>query len=108
MRRAPSPRRAIAGDLRYAGIGEDEREALRPAIEGRAEESAFAFARRRRIGPYAAVAPDRAGRDKALGQLLRAGHALDLARRIVAMMPGEQPEGGDDRFAPPVFKDGTT
>ena len=90
--------RRIAGDLRFAGIGEEDREALRPAIEDRAEESAFAFARRRRIGPWAAVAPDRVGREKALGQLLRAGHGLDLARRIVAMAPGEEP----------VFDDGTT
>ncbi|HWK37147.1 regulatory protein RecX [Sphingomonas sp.] len=81
--------RRIAGELRHAGIAEEDAAALDPRIAAGAEDSAFAFARRRRIGPFAAVAPDRAGRERALGQLLRAGHGLDLARRIVAMAPGE-------------------
>jgi regulatory protein len=84
--------RRIDGELRFAGIDEQDAEALRPSIDARAEESALAFARRRRIGPYAAQAPDRPGREKAIGQLLRAGHSLDLARRIVDMAPGEVPE----------------
>ncbi|UIJ44464.1 RecX family transcriptional regulator [Sphingomonas cannabina] len=83
--------RRIAGELRHAGIGEDEMAALQPVIAARARQSALAFARRRRIGPYAAELPDRAARERALGQLLRAGHPLELARWIVAMKPGEVP-----------------
>lgn len=81
--------RRIAGELRFAGIDEADRAALAPDIEAQAEQSALAFAQRRRIGPYAADVPDRAGRERALGQMLRAGHPIDLARRIVAMLPGD-------------------
>lgn len=81
--------RRVTGDLRQAGIAAPMLEALRPAIEEEAEASALAFARRRRIGPYAAALPDRPAREKALAQMLRAGHSLDLARRIIARAPGE-------------------
>jgi regulatory protein len=84
--------------LRAAHLDADDAAALRPAIDARAGVSALAFARRKRIGPYAAVPPDRPAREKALAALLRAGHPLDLARRIVALAPGEEP---DDDWADP-------
>jgi regulatory protein len=77
--------RRIAGAFREAGIGDDDAAAVAPAIAADAERSALAFARRRRIGPFAAAPADRAGREKALAAMLRAGHGLDMSRRIVAL-----------------------
>jgi regulatory protein len=90
--------RRVAQDFRAAGIGEDDAAELAPAIADRAMATALAFARRRRIGPYGDPAGelplDRAVRDKQLAAMMRAGHGFDLARRIVAMAPGEVPQDG--------------
>lgn len=99
MRAAAMQRRGLGGRrvaqaLRHAGIEEADAEALHPAVEARAWDSALAYARRRRIGPYAAEAPDRPGREKAIAALLRAGHGFDIARAIVAMQPGDDTESG--------------
>ena len=87
--------RRIAADWRAAGIGEEERAALAPAVAADVTQAALAFARRRRIGPFAAQAADRDGRQRHLAAMLRAGHGLDLARRIVAAGPGETIEPDD-------------
>jgi regulatory protein len=50
------------------------------------------FAERRRIGPYAAVRPDRSARQKAAAAMLRAGHSIDLVRKILDASPGEVPD----------------
>jgi regulatory protein len=97
MRAAAMQRRGLGGRrvvqaLRHAGLEEADTDAVRPAVDARARDSALAHARRRRLGPYAAEAPDRPGREKAIASLLRAGHSLDLARAIVAMRPGDDPE----------------
>ncbi len=84
--------RRVTQALRHAGIGEEDAATLRPAIDNRATDSALTYARRRRIGPWAAEAPDRAGAQKALAAMLRAGHDFTLARAIIAMAPGEAPE----------------
>ena len=75
--------RRIAGAWREAGIAAEDAEALRPMVEDEAEASALAFARRKRLGPFATVVPDRAGQARALAAMLRAGHGYDLARRIL-------------------------
>ncbi|URW74530.1 RecX family transcriptional regulator [Sphingomonas donggukensis] len=84
--------RRIAGALRQAGIDEADAEHVRPAIEERAEASALAFARRRRLGAYGVQPADRAAREKALAAMLRAGHDYDLSRRIMAMSIDELSE----------------
>lgn len=85
-------RRRVAGALHQAGIGGDDAAALAPAIAARALEAALVFARKRRIGPFAAEAPDRPLRQKQLAAMIRAGHDMTLARRIAAMAPGDDPE----------------
>ena len=75
-----------------AGIGEEDSAAARDLAEAEAAEAALRFARRRRIGPFADQAPDPAGREKALAMLIRAGHGFALARRIVDLPPGEEPD----------------
>ncbi|MGQ0659788.1 RecX family transcriptional regulator [Sphingosinicella sp.] len=82
--------RRIAADLHAAGIGADDSVAPRAAAEAEALAAALHYARKRKIGPFAPAAPDRAGREKALAALLRAGHPLDLARKIAAAAPGEE------------------
>ena len=89
--------RRVSEALKHAGIEERDAEALRPAIDARTIDSAIAYARRRRLGPFAAELPDRLGRERAIAAMLRAGHGFDIARRIVAMAPGEPLEPLLDR-----------
>lgn len=77
--------RRVGQALRAAGIEEDDGAAARAHARETAEEAALRFARRKRLGPYAATPPDRKESDKALAAMIRAGHAFDLARRILSL-----------------------
>ncbi len=81
--------RRVAADLRAAGIDSDDSAEARAAADEQAWSAALRYAERRRIGPFAAIAADRMGREKALAAMLRAGHPLDLARKVVGAAPGE-------------------
>lgn len=83
--------RRVRQALRFAGIAEEDAAALAPAIEGDETASALAFARRRRIGPWAREAADRPTQEKQVAAMVRAGHAPGLARSIVRMAPGDDP-----------------
>ncbi len=84
--------RRVDQALRADGIGEgDSAEALEEAREG-AWAAALRFATRKRIGPFAAERPDRPGREKAFAAMLRAGHPMDLARRLIDAAPGIVPD----------------
>jgi regulatory protein len=84
-------RRRVMDTLRVAGVGEDDGAAARDHADGEAVEAALRFAQRRRIGPFAAAPPvDHKARDKAIGAMIRAGHAFGLARAIVELAPGEE------------------
>lgn len=91
--------RRVRQDLRAAGIDQEDAGALAAAIDERALAAALAFARRRRVGPYrrAGGEDDRALRDRQMAAMIRAGHAPDLARRVLALLPGAIPgeEQGD-------------
>lgn len=77
--------------LHAAGIeAEDAAEAREQARSG-AWESALRFAERRRIGPYAAEAPDREARQKAFAAMIRAGHPMELVRKLLDCRAGEVP-----------------
>jgi regulatory protein len=76
--------------LRAAGIEEGDGEAARQFASEQAVDAAIRFARRRRIGPFAAERPDRKGREKALAAMIRAGHGFDLARALVDAPPGTE------------------
>jgi regulatory protein len=81
--------RRVADALRHAGVATDD---AAPAADQAGQERwerAMAFARRKRIGPFSLAAPDRIGREKALAAMLRAGHAMPVARRISGAAPGE-------------------
>jgi len=84
--------RRVREALRFAGVEEGDASALAPAIEAQEQASAIAFARRKRIGPYAREMADRPLQEKQMAAMIRAGHAPALARAIIRMMPGEDPE----------------
>jgi regulatory protein len=84
--------RRVAGALRAAGVRREDAEAATPIVEAGGVDAALAFARRRRIGPFGTGAPDRMTREKHLAAMIRSGHDIALAKRIVAMEPGEDPE----------------
>lgn len=81
--------RRVTQDLRAAGVAEEDAAEARAESRAHAWTAALRFAERRKIGPFAAVAPERAAREKALAAMLRAGHSLDLARKIAFGRPGE-------------------
>ncbi|MES2451850.1 MAG: RecX family transcriptional regulator [Pseudomonadota bacterium] len=93
MARRGLGKRRVSGVLRQAGIDEEDVEALAPGIEARGLEAALTFARKRRIGPFATVVPDRPQREKQIAAMIRGGHDFTLARRIASMAPGEEIDG---------------
>lgn len=82
----------VSGALRAAGIDPADAADAEQAARNTAWEAALTFARRRKIGPFAIETPDRQGREKAIAAMLRAGHDLGLARRIIALEPENVPE----------------
>ncbi len=78
--------------LHAAGIGEDDAAGAHEIADESRWDAALRFARKRRIGPWAAEVADRAGREKAIGAMIRGGHDFAAARVIVAAAPGEVPE----------------
>jgi len=85
--------RRVADALRAAGIGEEDARAAHGAALSSAWDAALAFARRRRIGPFAAERVDPGPqRERQFGALIRAGHSFEIARILVESAPGEIPE----------------
>jgi regulatory protein len=88
-------KRRVVETLRAAGIEEEDSGAAHDHAEAEAVSAALRFAKRRRIGPFAASAPrDPRERDKALAAMIRAGHSFELARMILSLKPGEEPDLG--------------
>lgn len=84
--------RRVSQTLRQAGVEDADVAAVASAVMADAPSSAIAFARRKRIGPFAREAANRPQQEKHLAVMLRAGHALELSRKIVRMAPGEDVE----------------
>lgn len=82
-------RRRLQSKLRSAGVADADSQQANALAETESVESALRFARRRRIGPFAASIPERAERERALAAMIRAGHPFGLARAIVDLGPGE-------------------
>lgn len=75
--------RRIGQDLRAAGLAEDLSGEITGAVDARG--AAMAYARRKRFGPFAREAPDRAARQKQFAAMLRAGHDARIAAEILDM-----------------------
>ena len=91
LRRGYGERR-VGAALHAAGITEEDAAPVRDEAAAEAFAAALRFAERRRLGPFAEAPLPPERREKALAAMLRAGHRLDLARRILAARPGEVPE----------------
>jgi len=81
MRRGYGLRR-VAQALGAAGVSDELRGDVRPG-EAAQRSAALALARKRGFGPFGARVHDRAGREKQIAAMLRAGHPLDSARELV-------------------------
>ena len=88
--------RRVGAALRGAGIGEEDSAEARKIAAAAAWDAALRFAMRRRIGPFAEKEVDRAARDKAFAAMLRAGHPMHIARRLVSAPPGQVPQADDE------------
>ncbi len=75
--------RRIGVTLRSAGIAGDAADAVREQLEDGAFAAALRFARRRKIGPYAAAPADRAAQQKAFAAMMRAGHPGEIVRKVL-------------------------
>jgi regulatory protein len=91
LRRGYGERR-VREALMGAGIGEEDGADARAHAEEEALAAAHRFARRRRLGPYAEAAPDRAARQKAAAAMLRAGHRMEIVRRVLDASAADLPE----------------
>ncbi len=91
MRRGYGERR-VEQALRAAGISEEDGDPARAEARDGAWAAALRFAERKRIGPWADKAPDRDARNRAAGAMIRAGHPIDMVRRLLDAAPGEIPE----------------
>jgi regulatory protein len=83
-------KRRLSDKLRLAGVDEADGLAANAHADGEAVEAALRFARRRRLGPFAAAAPDPRTREKWVAAMVRAGHGFALARAIAAMPHGAE------------------
>jgi regulatory protein len=81
-------KRRLAEKLHHAGVSEDDSRGAFDAAEAEAAEAALRFARRRRLGPFAATAADRPVREKWIAAMVRAGHDFGMARAIANLAPG--------------------
>ena len=84
----------VAAALRGAGIDSETAAPVREMAQENALDAALAFARRKRIGPYASESIDLDQRRRHFGQMLRAGHSPDIARRVAFAEPGAILDGG--------------
>ena len=90
LARSGQSRRAVAAHLIAKGVDAAAARAASAADEEHEVAAALVLARRKRIGPFrAGGAPDQAARRRELGILARAGFALPLARKALAMQADE-------------------
>ncbi|KTE17466.1 regulatory protein RecX [Sphingopyxis sp. H115] len=82
--------RRVKAQLYADGIAEQDSSEAIEAAAGVAASAAIDFARRRRFGPFAARAIDDPRlRERQIAAFLRAGHGITIARRILAVPPGD-------------------
>jgi regulatory protein len=84
--------RRVDQALYAAGIDDEDAAPAREQARSGAWDAALRFAQRRRIGPFAAEAPDPKTRQRAFGAMLRAGHPLELVRKLLNASPGDIPD----------------
>ena len=92
MQRRGYGERRVTEAFRAAGIAEaDGADAMAQTRDG-ALEAAIRFARRKRIGPFAATKPDQHAARKAFAAMMRAGHSFEIARRVLEASAEDIPD----------------
>lgn len=86
--------RRVSIALKAAGISDEDGAPARADARLGAPDAALAYARRKRIGPFAAEMPDREQRRRLLAAMLRAGHPFEISRRIIESEPEPQFDPG--------------
>lgn len=84
--------RRVRQALALAGIDEEHGTDARDLAGEQAVAAAIRFAKRRSLGPFAQEEVDQRERERALAAMIRAGHRLVLARAIIDLKPGENPD----------------
>ncbi|HXG80887.1 MAG TPA: RecX family transcriptional regulator [Sphingomicrobium sp.] len=84
--------RRVRQALALAGINEEQGADARDLAKEEAVAAAIRFARRRSLGPFADREPDPMSRERGLAAMVRAGHRFALARAIIDLKPGENPD----------------
>ena len=82
----------VRQSLKVAGVSDEDSRSARTLADQEAVDAALRLARRKRIGPFAVEAMDRPARDKALAAMVRGGHPFGLAKAIVALDHGAEPD----------------
>jgi regulatory protein len=83
-------KRRVEDGLRLAGIDEPDGAEARSHADAHALDAALHFARRRKLGPFAAGQADPRQREKAIAAMARAGHSFALSRAIAELSPGAE------------------
>ena len=83
-------RARVRQSLRAAGVDEEDGEAAQELAADEAAVGRAAFRPAAADRPFRGRAPDRAGREKALAAMVRAGHGFELARAVVDAEPGSE------------------
>lgn len=105
LARAASLRRRGLGERRAeqifhaAGIADEDAAEARREMREDALAGALRFAERRKIGPYALEKADPRQREKAFAAMIRAGHGLDITRRVLAMKQDDIPLCDSDQYS---------
>lgn len=84
--------RRVRQAVAFAGIDEALGADARDLAEEEAVAAAIRFAQRRSLGPYAEHQLDPLKRERGLAAMVRAGHRFALARAIVDLDPGDNPD----------------
>ena len=92
----------VRQSLRAAGVADEDAAEARQLADAEAVEAALRFARRRRVGPFAAEKGDRPAQERAIGAMVRAGHSFALSRAIVDLEPNASVDPAEllDGFQP--------
>lgn len=84
--------RRVRQALAFAGIDDEQGADARDLAEEEAVAAAIRFAKRRSLGPFAERQADLQNRERGLAAMVRAGHRFALARAIIDLKPGENPD----------------
>ena len=87
--------RRVREALRAAGIEEEDAADAKEQTRQGAVEAALRFAKRKRIGPYAAAAADRETAQKAFAAMVRAGHPFEIVQQVLNACADDIPDSDD-------------